>query len=597
MLPSEIANQYLSTSDNDLKYMALRQELTVTEVDRELDSFVKKVLLPTLLEERDPQIVELVSSQVYPQLTLKCIDVMKRRNHEPQWFNGLIMDPLMKHMKGNRRNFFVQTLRNVLKVAVESCYRVGSVDDKYLKSLLVQMKEYEEENDVGQNIVLYWELLNYVILTYYGITAKICYELLHEIFGLCVGRLDALVRSVLISSIEVTSRENAEKIVLNSVTDEMLEVISNVWWQFGRQARLLLEDRLLPALSTEQRETTLTILKTIFNLSPYFHIETAQDGTRILDDSLLGRINARVQEILENASNKVSTSTAKLTTESELDVEDAEIDDAQQAYLDELKSDDDLEFEDDEQLLENEDDDQLNRLCTLILDALRRGQPKGQTRESQLVDLSKVKVGALTETDQTLDVVYTVKTTLDSDATLPELLLAVEVFNQLLLTGSTEVDYDPACQALVRHMKQNKAFLQTIKVGNMTQTIDEGSTLRTMVYSTIFEIITTRDLKYTTCCLMLTEAVSRGVRDVDPTINTLSLKIIETLLQSHYNTIRAVDPTWYNKTLLPKTIETVTKLHKRLKNTPEDSEHDELPIATALQAFTSLFMVQYPAIE
>ncbi|CCE91816.1 Lag2p TDEL_0D02320 [Torulaspora delbrueckii] len=593
MLVSELVDQYLKTTDNDLKYMALRQELTVLEVGRDLDLLVNKVLMPVLLEEKDPEIVELVSSQVYPQLTLKCIVVMKRGNHEPQWFNDLIVDPLMDHIADKRKNFIVQTLRNVLKVAVQSRYRMQSAGDRHLGALVSQMKDYKGNNDVGQNTVLYWEALKPVISTYYYGTVKIPFAILKEIFNLCEGKLDSLVRSVLISSVQATTRQNVEKIVQESVSDSVLEAISTVWWQFGQLVPWLFEKRLLPDL--HQQETLLTNLQMIYNLLPFFQIASAVSGEKgNSKNGLKRRLESKLQGLLENAAANSSAATTK-EVDAELDVEDAEVDDAQQAYLDELQSDDDLEFED-EELLETDEGYQLKKLCQTILETLNDNKEKSSDIQPHKIDLTKVEVSALDETE---DVVYTIQSTLESETTLQPLLLSVEILNQLLLTGYTEIDYSPVCQSLVRHMKQNKAFLQTIKVGNLTQTIDDGSTLRTMVHSTILQIITTRKLDYPTCCKLLTEAVSRGARDVDPTIEQLSLRIIQNLLQSHYNTIRALDSSWYDQTLLPKAAETAGKLHKRLQTTIQNSEQLEpqAQTATILQELTSLFNVQYPAIE
>lgn len=592
MLVSELVDQYLKTTDNDLKYMALRQELTVLEVGRDLNLLVNKVLMPVLLEEKDPEIVELVSSQVYPQLTLKCIVVMKRGNREPQWFNDLIVDPLMDHIADKRKNFIVQTLRNVLKVAVQSHYRMQSASDRHLGALVLRMKDHKGNNDLGQNTVLYWETLKPVISTYYYGTVKVPFAILKNIFNLCEGKLDSLVRSVLISSVEATTRQNVEKIVQESVSDSVLEAISTVWWQFGQLVPWLLEKRLLPAL--QQQETLLTNLQTIYNLLPFFQIASAVSGEKVLEDGLQKRLESKLQGLLENAAANSSAATTKEVV-AELDVEDAEVDDAQQAYLDELQSDDDLEF-DDEELLETDEDYQLKKLCQTILETLNDNKEKSSDYQSHKIDLTQVEVSALDETE---DVVYTIQSTLENETTLQPLLLSVEILNQLLLTGHTEIDYSPVCQSLVRHMKQNKAFLQTIKVGNLTQTIDDGSTLRTMVHSTILQIITTRKLDYPTCCKLLIEAVSRSARDVDPTIEQLSLRIIENLLQIHYNTIRALDSSWYDQTLLPKAAETAGKLHKRLQTTLQNSEQLEpqAQTATILQELTSLFNVQYPAIE
>lgn len=597
MLVSELLDQYAKTSDNDLKYMALRQDIAIVDVGRDLDSIVKGILLPVLLEEINWEIVELVSSQVYPQITSKCISVTNRRGgRQSEWFEVFVVDPLIKHMDGKRRHYIVQTLRNVLKVAFESSYQVFPTGNHHLKTLVSQMNEYKRNSDVGQNMVIYWETLNLMIPTFYFGTAKICSEILDEIFSLCEGKLDALSRSVITSSIQVASMDTVEKLVRRSVSDDMLEAVSTVWWQMGQLAPSLIEERILPAIESDKGESLQMNLQVILNLRPLFHITSVERGTKALDDLLLGKIETRVQNLLESTAEKPFNHTSKEPSDSVIDVEDAEIDEAQQAYLDELTSDADLDFEDDDLVLEDDGDSQAVNICTQILDALKTSQRNPHRGFPQLVDLTQVKTSELAA-DQIADVVYTTTKFLDNETNLQALLLAVEILNQLLTGNSAEIDYSSVCKSLIPHMKQNKAFLQTIKVGNMTQTIDEGFTLRTMVFSSILQV-TTHPIDYPVCCTLLMEAISRGVRDVDPTIGATSIKIIQTLLRDNYNAIRAVDPTWYNGTLLPKTQETATKLHKRLQTTSQDTaDHQGSPTIALLEALSTLFNTQYPAIQ
>lgn len=135
----------------------------------------------------------------------------------------------------------------------------------------------------------------------------------------------------------------------------------------------------------------------------------------------------------------------------------------------------------------------------------------------------------------------------------------------------------------------------------MTQTIDEGNTFRTMVYSTILQILATHDVHYVVCCRLLKEAVSRGARDPDTTVNRLSIGIMETLLQQNYNKIKGIDRKWYNETLIPKVADVKAKLHKRLQlgNDVDAETEREMydSISTVILCLEKLFNSQYPLIS
>ncbi|QLQ78426.1 hypothetical protein HG537_0A06730 [Torulaspora globosa] len=605
MLVKALVEQYLDAGDNDLKYMVLRQDFTICEPVQDVDLLVKKVLLPVLLEETDPEIVELVSSQVYPQLALKCIEKTREMGsvQELGWFDDLIVEPLFERIDCKRTSFIVQTIRNVLRVVVGGGNNVASSAERYMKKLIAQMKG---KNGERGNAVLYWDTLDLMIPVYYDRVPKMSFEVLSDIFDMYEDRSDNISNIALINSIKATTSGAVTKLLEREISDSLLETISSVWWQFHSVADGLFESRLIPSLHAKASESLMLTLQTICNLWPLYQIPSVEHNRPILSDKIMADLQSEITSLLNRAvsdSNKEPLS----SIQQELIVEDTEIDDEQQAYLDQLQVDDDLEFDElDDDPSSSADEhnfEQIAEKCSTILKSLHGDSMKPTSQGYLLPSLENVKISALSTKQDIEDVSRTVWTVLDTETTLPTLLLSLEILGQILQSNVAEINCSRTCESLLRHMKQNKSFLQTIKVGSMTQIIDEGSTFRTMVYSTLLQIVTTRSLDHPICCKVLIEAISRGVRDTDTTISQLAIRIIETILQADYETIRGIDPNWYNFTLLPRVAEIATKVSKKLQahsearpdraQHPVDTTEAAIDIVDRLQW---LFNRQYPAI-
>lgn len=606
MLVKALIEQYLDTTDNDLRYMVLRQDLTICEPVQDVELLVQKVLLPVLLEETDPEIVELVSSQVYPQMALKCIEKMIEADtaEESRWFNDLVVEPLFERIETKRTSFIVQTIRNVLKVVEGTGCRAASPTERYIKQLIAQMKG---KNGERRNTVLYWDTLDLMISVYYDPVTKMSFEVLSDIFDIYEDRSDNSSNTALINSIKVTTSGAVTKLLEREISDSLLEAISSVWWQFHSVADRLFERRLIPSLHAKAFEPLLLTLQTIYNLRPLYHIPSVEHNRPNLSDKTMAELQSAVTSLLDRAAASGSKKEALSSTQKVPIVEDTEIDDDQQAYLDELQADDDLEFE------ELEDDpsssadeysyEQIAEKCSAILKSLHQDSPESASPGNLLPNLDNVKVSALCTKQDIEDVSRTAWAVLETETALPALLLAVDILGQILQNNVAEIDCSRTCEALLQHMKQNKSFLQTIKVGSMTQTIDEGTTFRTMVYSTVLQIVTTRSLDYPVACKVLIEALSRGVRDTEDTINQLAIRIIKTLLQANYETIRGIDPDWYNLTLLPRVAEIATKVSKKLQSRsegrPDRAHHPAATTEAAIDVVDSLqylFERRYPAI-
>ncbi|QLL33921.1 hypothetical protein HG536_0F02460 [Torulaspora globosa] len=606
MLVKALVEQYLNATDNDLRYMVLRQDLTICEPVQDADLLVKKILLPVLLEETDPEIVELVSSQVYPQMTLKCIEKMNEAGTvlESQWFDGLIIEPLFEQIESKRTSFIVQTIRNVFKVVEGDGKKVASSTERYMRRLIAQMKGKKGER---RNTVLYWDTLDLMISAYYDSVTRMSFEVLSDIFDMYEDRSDNTTNAALINSIKAATSSAVTKLLEREISDGLLETISSVWWQFHSVASRLFEHRLIPSLHAKASEPLMLALQTIWNFRPFYQVPSVEHSRPTLSDKAMAELQSAVAGLLNRASASDSNKEAPSSMQQELIIEDTEIDDEQQAYLDQLQADDDLQFDElDDDPSTSADEynyEQITEKCSAILKSLHSDPPEPCSHGNLLPSLDDVKVSALSTEKDIQDVSRTAWAVLETETALPALLLSVDVLGQILQNNLAEIDCSRTCESLLLHMKQNKSFLQTIKVGNMTQTIDEGSTFRTMVYSTMLQIVTTRSVDYPVCCKVLIEALSRGVRDSDCTINQLSIRIIEALLQANYEAIRGIDPEWYNLTLLPRVAEIATKVSKKLQSRSEGrQDRAQHPAATAetvidiVDRLHCLFDRQYPAI-
>lgn len=113
---SNLIEKYRSTKDNDLKYMLLRQNFEINDIENELIPLINYLLLPILVEEQDMEILNLVSFQVFPNLVLTLIRDNATAAHLG-WVTSLVWDPLLDQsmIYANRSFVLIETLRNILQ--------------------------------------------------------------------------------------------------------------------------------------------------------------------------------------------------------------------------------------------------------------------------------------------------------------------------------------------------------------------------------------------------------------------------------------------------------------------------------------------------
>lgn len=117
-----VVKQYRATEDNDLKYMALKEELSPLDVCENLQNYVDQLLIPILMEEANAEIVNLVSLQVFPYAVELCLI----NDKSGPWFDDIVVNPLIEKMVSARTTIAIQTLKTVSRKICERRIRLGT---------------------------------------------------------------------------------------------------------------------------------------------------------------------------------------------------------------------------------------------------------------------------------------------------------------------------------------------------------------------------------------------------------------------------------------------------------------------------------------
>ncbi|QLG72096.1 hypothetical protein HG535_0C04500 [Zygotorulaspora mrakii] len=608
MLVNSLIDQYLNTQDADLKYMALRQDIRIESVE-DLQLLVGKVLLPILTTECNSEIVNLVSFQVFPGAVSKLVTSGNLTKNETQssWFDNVVVLPLIQNTENNRSNFARQTLRNILKTILEMKLNELKYcnDEKSIEILLKHMEKIENSHDIGMNYLIVWEILNLLIQLYYNNGANMCKQVFVSILKLCSGEgdLTETMKYVLENSMKVVERRTLydEDVMFLLQNKNILEIVSSVWYQLSFIVSDIFENNILPFLQLpddlrdeQKEEIILKVLQSVYCLHEFYSTPRISTGTTYLAPEITECLQKSLLEIKSDMASIIAENfsireapTVEIETQPECAVDE---DPNQAAYLEELQDDEErFEFEEDDNVEPPQDTihERVIDLCETILDCLNS--------PSRVETLCQESGNEPEPEPASLEAAFR---TLSTSSSLSGFQMAVELLNQTMYTAE-KFNSSKTCKLLIPHMKQNKNFFRTIKVGNMTQTIDEGLTLRTMVYSTLLQIIAREERKnsidYIVTCNIIKETVTRGIKDSDYTINDISLKILQLLLPKTYNRILGLDSEWYNETIHQKAITNIKKAYSRLETL--SATEDTSSSISVIHQFESLFSSSYPAMK
>ena len=138
---------------------------------------------------------------------------------------------------------------------------------------------------------------------------------------------------------------------------------------------------------------------------------------------------------------------------------------------------------------------------------------------------------------------------------LTDLQFCVDIVEKLIRDDNfTLTTRDQAILALILlpHIKKNKQFVKVLKVGNMKQKVDDGLATRTSIYSILSQM---DKLQYNVACKIIEEIVIHGLKDKNSTIQFLSEKILDKILNEYYNTIQGLAQGWYQAAIMNKLLE------------------------------------------
>ncbi|CAR30586.1 Lag2p [Lachancea thermotolerans CBS 6340] len=609
MLLSDIIDQYFSTQDHDLRYMALREHILNARdrwSDVQLQGLVSRVLIPAL-SDRDTAIVELVSTQVFPHVaalhpleTEPCIilPLCQRLRFPPE--NLELARQEVSPNEPQDRPQVLQSLRNVLST---------------FKSPLVSPQPLDIYCNCFQRMLerpyLAWETLGLLIQLSEDLHVIETWYARLYMLALQDGRLTAM------NAMQIATGRVSPNVILQCLkqagpfTEAHARLLSQITQEhaafrlcYGELVQLLL-----------QQPLTETVCLTLANLSVWLQqpaIEAASPMKSTLADALFGRCCT----ILSSASEM---------NQPPLEDEDP----TQDSYLKQLSDvsgDEDNEYE-----FEDEEDDEAAlapKLCLQLLRLLPLQIPQyvidrlesPNLNEDALLELIGEKainlphvVSRLPKAADRLPIDKMPLNVLEVLPSLPSvqkriayftessilpsnapLILAntiikdaehinentanclVEVLNHHLNLEVADLEqyqlaidaaasaakrsevhhlHDHIAQMVWPHLKPNKAFIRTIKVGNMKQAIDDGVSFRLNCYTLLQQL----DLSYTAQCVILQECAERGFKD-ESSIKEAAAELFTKVLELAWPNIRIRDATWFVEHLCPRVQDRVQKL-------------------------------------
>ncbi|CAI4036297.1 hypothetical protein SMKI_15G1360 [Saccharomyces mikatae IFO 1815] len=371
---SKLIEQYRCTKDNDLKYMLLRRDFEIKDIEEELLPLINDLLLPILVEEQDMEILNLVSFQVFPNVVLCMIN-----NSIPsqlKWLTSLVWNPLLDQsmVHADRSFVLIETLRNILqkieKASPQGYRQPVTHSLEFISKFIVEMKRHMCEIDAAQlshslsesNMLIYIESLDLLLklnlfsdATCPPSMAKLPFSILNDVFTIAQDysatntneSIDKITEKLFLTSTQLAHPMDLEKLCLK-INYSTLSVISRIWYKFGPIVNGLFADRLLPIISSSaivEECSVEEILEIIYNFHPYFSIRRLKDNSPLLSESTINQLREGLFSMLSGLNDSLKREqNERLHSDSQsVDDDDGIVSDndpEQQAYLEELISDD-----------------------------------------------------------------------------------------------------------------------------------------------------------------------------------------------------------------------------------------------------------------
>ncbi|SCU99064.1 LADA_0H17348g1_1 [Lachancea dasiensis] len=586
MLVADIIDQYCSTQDHDLRYMALREHVLNIQTpwnEQDLLNLVSRALMPALYDQ-DRNISELVSTQIFPHIALI---------NESQMELSVIL-PLCRELQNPEINTqdnsqVLQSLKNILANSNVPLHITEPLQIYTAAMLSMRDRSY-----------IAWE--TFTMLLQHSIDNHVIESIFPQLYRLSLedGR-NAAFKSVRAATSKLSPRAMGITVLqYSNLTDGHLKLLAAITEEAScfRTVYMVLIDKLLELPFTTE---VVTILQ---NLSIWL-LPPARDTSSAANFNLSAKLYAKCHGILKDFIDD---------QEMISDIEDTEQVDYLRQLSDEESGDEiGLEEDDDftitlrqcirflgnirlqvpamitdalngsrygaEALLSILQDGRIEDHNNTILEMLRQANeeilrkvPLKYLRSLQNAGLECFSAEyvfgrSLIPSDSTLtDAVRILRearqinvstrciledllrTKLAIDAAdLTRLELDIDALSELLKFEDLHDTQDLIGELLLPHLKPNKNFSRTIKVGNMKQAIDDGVALRLSCYALLQQL----PVSYNCVCLILEECVEKGFKDEASIKEAATLLFIDKI-ERVWPDLRVRDAIWFLEKLCPR---------------------------------------------
>ncbi|CEP62224.1 Lag2p LALA0_S05e00650g [Lachancea lanzarotensis] len=600
-MSASILEHYQTSDDNDLRYMALREHfLSIEEPldDQLLLDVVSRVLIPAL-GDPDRTITELVSTQLLPHISE--VNALETE--------ACVILPLCKKLleaTSHVHSFppVLQALKNVLS-RLRNPLQTSEPFEKYFETLIL----------LNPRPYMVWETLSLLIektlATVSWHVTSVRYRTLYSL-ALSDGGSAAMV-ALRTATSRVSPKTVKEAFEENpEITDAQLKLLSHITSE--QAAFRLLYPELIGSL-LQGGQLTEDAYKTLVNLSVWL-LQPVMSEVSNVKTELQNRLFATCYEVLADYAEKMETdSEQEADSEQEDYYKELSADGYGGGIMFENEEEGETEQDADElspnvfywlkvlqqiklQLpqtiasiltspkfakiqnwipIQDERSNQLSLLSHEDENTNRDSLPLKENSAKVATDPSSLTTDSRpNETDSILGEVSTITeasrnavvrrlcdmlSTEDTDLT--NLEMAVDAASTLSRREEMQNTHDLIAELLWPHLKPNKQFIGTIKVGNMKQSIDDGVSFRISCYALLQQL----QLSYGSQCRVLEECVERGFKD-EATIKEISAALFTSTFTQIWPQIEIRDTVWLCNKLWPRIQE---RLDKALATKPNDS--------------------------
>ncbi|CCK71949.1 Lag2p KNAG_0I01630 [Huiozyma naganishii CBS 8797] len=564
MTVDDLIREYYQTTDNDLRYMALKTPMDIIRTDDDLTLLLNKLVFPILSGESFSDIVNLLSFELLPQWSTT---LFKKFDNRAQ----LIYLPFIRQCLHNdsKQTIFLQSLRNILQnVETDTEWNcdVALSDD----SIIFEFLEIIKMNNFYQTqSQLCKETLNILI--------KLCYdtdvralrtEILVKVLAICSEEdhndinseaftFSPITETLLCNSCRLTNSTNLAE-ALSYISDNELEVISKYWFQFNRAPQVVLKIAGNLSADSKTLERDLTIVKNFrkFYLMNCFSSKAPVINQNEAFELVKALINLH-QSLKHTTLSKTTSVDATDATSDNLhmgqfeNADDDEEDVDQREYLDQLLNEDDAELHFEEETDDEATNDYATRSIKIIEDILgdisvdqidRAALGMLERPELELLFLSADQPAPAGRESEYIPIAER----LTSSQELAELQKNMNCMEQQLRDENfpNAIERSHLVNSVLRHLQRNKQFVKIIKVGNMKQKIDEGLNLRTVSYSVLFQV---PEFSYDETCMIIEAIVEFGLREKEESIQKRITALFQKILAPHFYNIQGLDQGWFNE--------------------------------------------------